>query len=120
MDRVNFLTIELEEDLILSFSFDDNTTYGVDGYFIHRAPQFEYIVAPHERGPTVDWSDDDKIILVRKVEFDRNVVKITADNGNEIFDISKISDTEFVNMIKVLDKMNFDGAFEIINNSGVE
>lgn len=119
MDRVNFLTIELDEDLILSFSFDDNTTYGVDGYCIHRAPKLEPILAPHERGPTVDWLDDDTIILIRKVEFDRNVVKITSDNGNEIFDISYISDTEFAAMVNVLKKMNFDSAFEIINNFGI-
>ena len=60
MDTVNFLTIETGTDLILSFSFDDeDTEYGVDGFMIHRAPKFEGILEPHERGPAVDWTDED-------------------------------------------------------------
>jgi hypothetical protein len=41
MDTVNFITIETGDDLILSFSFDDGTRFGVDGFIIQRTPKFE-------------------------------------------------------------------------------
>lgn len=116
MDRVNFLTIETGKDLILSFSFDDEgTKYGVDGFTIHRAPQYESIVEPHKRGPVVDWTDEDRIILLREVEFDRNSIRIVHDDGTESFDISHIDEDEYSDMLKVLEKINFDNAFRAVN-----
>ena len=115
MDRVNFLTIETGTDLILSFSFDDEgTEYGVDGFMIHRAPKFEGIFEPHERGPAVDWTDEDRIVLLREVVFDRNSIKIVHDDGTENFDISHIDEKEYSGMLDVLEKMNFDDAFRIV------
>ena len=117
MDRVNFLTIEFGKDLILSFSFNDDTKYGVDGYCIQRTPSLEYIVDSDERGPAVDWTDDDRVILLRKVVFDRNTISLETDDGVEKFDISEIEDEEYADMLKVLKEMNFDNSITIIENS---
>ncbi len=61
-------------------------------------------------------TDDDRIILLRSCVFDRNSITLNTDNGIEQFDISKINDSEFTNMVKVLKKMNFDNAFELTDN----
>ncbi len=117
MDRVNFLTLEFGKDLILSFSFDDETKYGVGGYCIQRNPSLERIIDPDERGPAVDWTDDDRIILLRKVVFDRNTISLETDDEVDEFDISRIEDDEYADMQKVLKKMNFDKSITIIKNS---
>ena len=113
MDRVIFLTIEFGTDLILSFSFNEGTKYGIEGYSIHRTPKFEFIFEPEERGPCVDITTNDRRMILRSVSFDRNSITLKADNGNEQFDISRIDDSEFTDMIKVLKKMNFDKAFTV-------
>ncbi|HEX2957076.1 MAG TPA: hypothetical protein VHO70_09585 [Chitinispirillaceae bacterium] len=114
MDRVNFLTIDTGDDLVLSFSFDDNTKYGVDGFGIQRSPKYEFVLEKYERGPSIEWTDDDVIILLREFSYDRNTVEIIYDGGKEQFDISKIHEKEFERMIVVLKKMNFDNAFRLI------
>jgi len=116
MDRANFLTIDFGKDLVLSFSFDEGTKYGVDGFCIQRTPELEFALNEEERGPSIDWTDDDRIILLRSCTFDRNNITLNTDYGVEHFDISRIEDSEFADMIKVLKKMNFDNTFEIIDN----
>jgi hypothetical protein len=114
MDTVNFLTIDTGDDLTLSFSFEEDTKYGVDGFAIFRTPKFEFTIDRHERGPFIEWTDDDVIILLREFSYDRNTVEIIYDGGKELFDISEIRDEEFKQMIVVLKKMNFDNAFRLI------
>ena len=116
MDCVNFLTIDFGKDLVLSFSFDEGTKYGIDGFCIQRTPELEFPLSEEERGPAIDWTDDDRIILLRSCTFDRNNITLNTDYGVEHFDISRIEDSEFADMIKVLKKMNFDNTFEIIDN----
>jgi hypothetical protein len=116
MDCVNFLTIDFGKDLVLSFSFDDGTKYGVEGFCIQRTPKLEFAISKEERGPSIDWTGDDRIILLRSYVFDRNSITLNTDNGIEQFDISKINDSEFTNMVRVLKKMNFDKAFELTDN----
>ena len=116
MDCANFLIIDFGDDLVLSFSFDDGTKYGVDGFCIQRTPKLEFALSEEERGPAIDWTDDDRIILLRSCTFDRNNITLNTDYGIEQFDIVKIADSEFADMVKVLKKMNFDNTFELIHN----
>jgi len=116
MHCANFLIIDFGDDLVLSFSFDDGTKYGVDGFCIQRTPKLEFALSEEERGPAIDWTDDDRIILLRSCTFDRNNITLNTDYGIEQFDIVKIADSEFADMVKVLKKMNFDNAFELIDN----
>jgi hypothetical protein len=45
MDVVEFITIQEDgSDLVLSFSFKEDTEFGVDGFIIQRSPQFEFIL----------------------------------------------------------------------------
>ena len=63
MDIVQFTTIEENDDLVLSFSFEEGTEFGVEGFCIQRTPKFEFALNPDERGACIDWTEDDEIIL---------------------------------------------------------
>ncbi|HMF34815.1 MAG TPA: hypothetical protein VKK79_25565 [Candidatus Lokiarchaeia archaeon] len=112
MDVVNFLTIEDRDDLVLAFSFDEGTRFGVDGYIIQRTPKYEFILLPGEKGPTVDWTDDDERILLTRVEVTPQHIILETTRDTHMFDISKITADEHAEMLAILEKMNFDHAFD--------
>ncbi|MFQ5605967.1 MAG: hypothetical protein ACE5HS_22070 [bacterium] len=66
MDKVLFVTIEKGPDMVLSFSFEEDTRFGVDGFIIQRSPKYEFILKPFERGPSVDWPTTIKLSSSRK------------------------------------------------------
>ena len=74
MDTVRFVTIDDGDTLVLSFSFDEGAQFGIDGFIIQRTPKLEFALMPHERGPSVDWTEDDEVILVKEVNLSRNVI----------------------------------------------
>ena len=71
MDRVQFTSIEDKDDLILSFSFNEGTRFGIDGFIMQRTPKYEFALMPYERGLSIGWTDDDEIILVEEIELSR-------------------------------------------------
>lgn len=113
MDVVRFVLTEDNDDLILSFSFSEDTEFGIEGFIIQRSPKYEYVLRAHERGPSVDWTDDDEVILVKSVKLTRNIVSIKTRFDGYSFDLSKISDDEYQAVITILEKMNFDNRFEL-------
>lgn len=68
---------------------------------------------PHERGPSIDWTDDDEIITVKEIELSREIVVIKTRYEQYSFDISKLSDKEFEAVVEILKKMNFDNVFKV-------
>ena len=112
MDKVQFTTIEDNDDLILSFSFEEGTEFGMGGFIIQRTPKYEFALSPHERGPSIDWTEDDEIVTVKEVELSRGVVVIKTKYKEYTFDLSRLSDEEFGAIVKVLKKMNFDNIFK--------
>ncbi len=113
MDQVHYLYVDDDVDLVLSFSFDEGTKYGADGYCIQRTPEFESLLDEFEKGPSVDLTDDDRRILLRSATFDREKIVLQTDNGIEEFDLSELSDSDVDVMAEVLMKMNFDSIFEL-------
>jgi len=113
MDSVNFLTIEEGDDLILAFSFDEGTRYGIEGYIIQRTPKFEMTLLPEEIGPSVDWTDEDGRIVLTSVNVNRNQILIETTLDQQSFNISKISNNEYLEMTSILKKMNFDNIFDL-------
>ena len=111
MDKVNFTTIEDNIDLVLSLSFAEGTEFGIDGFIMQRTPSLEHILQAHERGPSIDWTEDDKIILVKKVELSKDVIKIYSQARNYEFDISNLDEEEITEIVNILNKMNFDNSF---------
>ena len=114
LDIVQFTTIEENDDLVLSFSFKEGTEFGIDGFCIQRTPKLEFALDVHERGASIDWTEDDEVILVKKVELSRREIKINSQYEQYIFDVSKLPDEEYSDIIKILKKMNFDNKFELI------
>lgn len=113
MDRVLFTTIEDNDDLILSFSFDEGTEFGFGGFIIQRTPKYEFVLMPHERGPSIAWTDDDEVITIKEVELSRQVIVIKTRYDSYSFDLSRISEEEFKAVVKMLKKMNFDNIFRL-------
>jgi hypothetical protein len=118
MDKVLFTTIEDNDDLVLSFSFEEGTRFDVEGFIIQRSPQFEFSLRPHERGPLLDWTDDDEIITIKEVELSREVAVLKSQYERYAFDISHLSEEEFRAVIEILKKMNFDNIFKFSYTSG--
>ena len=113
MDKVNFSSVEYGADLILSLSFDEGTEFGVEGFIIQRDMLFEHLLDPGERGPCIDWTDDDIEILVKRVELSKNTIKIDTQESKYEFDISRLSEKDVKDIKAVLKKMNFDDCFEL-------
>ena len=113
MDKVNFTIIEDGIDLVLSFSFDEGTEFGIDGFVMERTPKLECALQPHERGASIDWTDDDVIILVTKVKLSKDTIKIHSQKKNYEFDISKLDENDINEIKNILKKMNFDNCFQL-------
>ena len=114
MDKVRFTTIQEDDDLILSFSFDEGTEFGVEGFMVHRCPKYEFALMPYERGPSVTWTDDDEIVTVETFELSRASAIITTRYRQYAFDISGLSEHEVKVIGRVVGKMNFDNNFKFI------
>ena len=115
MDLVQFVMVEEGDDLILSFSFSEGTEFGIDGFIIQRSPKYEFALFPHEKGASIDWTEDDEIRLVKSVRLSRKTISIEAQYESYSFDLSKISDEEYKAIIHILQKMNFDNRFEFLH-----
>ena len=113
MDTVNFITIEKGDDLFLSFSFNEGTRFGVEGFIIQRMPKFEFVLSSDERGPSVDWTAEDERILIKKMNVTPREVLIETTRDKYIFDLSKISGAEYSEIVSILKKMNFDNVFDL-------
>ena len=115
MDKVQFINIQDDDDLILSFSFEEDTEFGVDGFMLHRCPKYEFALMPHERGPSVTWTDDDEVVTVESFELSRNRVVIKTRYRQYAFDISGLSEQKIKAIRKIVRKMHFDHCFEFID-----
>jgi len=115
MDKVRLITIQEDDDLILSFSFDEGTEFGVEGFMLHRCPKYEFALRPYERGPVVTWTDDDEVVTVETFELSRTKVTITTRYRQYSFDISGLSEQEIKAISEVVSKMNFDNNFQFRN-----
>lgn len=113
IDTVNFILCEDGDDLSVSFSFDEGTEFGIEGFIIHRCVKFEFILNPWERGPSVEWTEDDQIILVKSVKINPQRVEIETTGAKYLFDLSKVSKEEYWETVKVLKKMNFDRCYNL-------
>ncbi|HEX3044263.1 MAG TPA: SEC-C metal-binding domain-containing protein [Bacillota bacterium] len=113
IDTVNFIHTEDSDDLVVSFSFDEGTEFGIDGFTIHRCLKYEFILKPYERGPAVGWTADDEIILVKSVKINPRQVEITTTRARYRFDLTKVSIEDYQATLRVLKKMNIDGAYKL-------
>lgn len=115
MRRVNFITTEQGDDLIVSFAVAE-AGYPADilSLTLLRTPKYEFAFAPSERGVSVSWEkDDDEDELLLGVERSGDIVKLSTTKREFVLGVSHVDDDDLTRMHKVLHKMNFDMAISL-------
>jgi len=114
MYRVNFITTEKGDDLIVSFAIPGDLPGDVLSLTLLRTPKYESILDPDERGVSVSWEEDeDEGELLLAVEHSKGVVKLITTRREFTLDMSHVDNGDLSRMRKVLQKMNFDRAFKL-------
>ena len=115
MYRVNFITTEQKDDLIVSFAVGAGDFPGdILSLTLLRTPKYEFILDPDERGVSVSWEEDeDESELLLAVERSKDVVKLNTTKREFTLDVSPVDGGDLSRMRKVLQKMNFDGAIKL-------
>jgi len=115
MHRVDFITIEQGDDLIVSFAIAAGDFPGdVLSLTLLRTPKYEFILGPDERGVSVSWEEDeDENELLLAVDHSGDIVKLSTTKREFILDVSHVDDDDLSRMRKVLHKMNFDMAIQL-------
>ena len=116
MEKVLFTHLEKSDDIIISLSCEEGSTFGVDGFTIQRNHDLESTLRPDELGAWIEWEDYDDIrVQLDEVYVNRNELKIkTKGKIREYhFDIEQISDEEYDELIKHFHLINFDKSIKI-------
>ena len=120
MEKVLFASAEDDEDLIVSFvtpgeGYSDGDAIDVKSLILLRSPQYEAALYEYERGVNVSYGDlpDDEHDLLEEIEFRSDVVHIRTTHKTYDLDISGVDADEITKAKRVLEKMNFDGRFEL-------
>ena len=115
MYRVDFITTERGDDLIVSFAIAAGDFPGdVLSLTLLRTPKYEFILDPNERGISVSWEEDeDENELLLAVERSGDVVKLKTTTREFLLDVSHVDDDDLRRMRKVFHKMNFDMAIQL-------
>ena len=120
MEKVLFISAEDDEDLIVSFvtpggGYGEGNVIDVKSLILLRSPKFEFALYEYERGVNVSYGElpDDEYDLLEQIEFRSDAVHIKTPRRTYDFDISGVDDDEIADAKKVLEKMNFDGGFDL-------
>ena len=116
MEKVLFIYLENSDDIIISFSCEEGTEFGVDGFTIQRTPKYEFLFEPNERGASIEWEEDDDVrVLIDEVHLNKKEVKIKTKGKVRTyqFDITKLSDDEYKDLIKHFHLINFDHSITV-------
>jgi hypothetical protein len=116
MYRVNFITTEQGDDLIVSFAIAAGDFPGdILSLTLLRTPKYEFILDPDEQGVSVSWEEDeDESELLLEVERSGDRMRLKTTRREFSLDVSHVDDGELRRMRKVLHKMNFDKAIKLI------
>ena len=116
MDKVNFITLQNDEDIVISFSFDEGTEFGIDGFTIQRNPGLELFLDKDDRGACIEWLDEDDIrVVLDVVNISREVITMKTKGKvyHYSFDIGNISDDEYTDLVEHFRLINFDNSISI-------
>jgi hypothetical protein len=118
MNNVVFTSCENGDDIIISLSCEEGSKFGIDGFTIIRTPKYEFTLKPDERGASINWEEDDIVVLLDEVIIYRNELKIKTRGKvqHHDFNIKNISDDEYRDLLKHFKLMNFDNSFKTIKN----
>jgi hypothetical protein len=118
MKVARFISIEDEgSDLILSFAIDDEII-GIRSLILMRTPKFEMLSPKAEQGVSVSFEGQDEYNendLLVKASLSKDQANFLTRRDKYEVDISKVGSSDKKNMLKLLNKMNFDASFELKN-----
>ncbi len=108
--RVDFITTEQKDDLIVSFAVAAGDSPGdISSLTLLRTPKYEFILYPEERGVSVSWEEDeDENELLVAAQWSKDSVKLSTTRRVFTLDVSRVDDKDLKRMCKVLRTMNFD------------
>lgn len=112
MERVEFITSERGDDLIVSFAISQGEPGEVRSLILLRTLKYEFLLDESERGVSfsdeAQWDEED---WVRSIEFSREIVRIETQCHEYTLDVSGVEARELKQAESILRKMNFDNAF---------
>ncbi len=115
MERVDFITTESGDDLIVSFAIGRIDSDEIRSLTLMRTPKYEFALDDSERGVSVSDEDreEDDSDLLEEIEFLGDEVRIASRNANYQLDCCRVDAEEVEDAKKILQAMNFDGRFKI-------
>ena len=115
MERVDFITTESGDDLIVSFAIGQDNPGEIRSLTLMRTPKYEFILNDSECGVSVSDEDceDDDADFLEELEFQGDEVRIVSQNTKYQLDCGRVDPEEVEDAKKVLRAMNFDSRFRI-------
>ncbi len=114
MERVDFMTNESGDDLIVSFVLSGGESGEVRSLILQRTPKYEFLFDESERGVRFSdeayWDEEDWLLAI---EFSRDVVHLETKFREYELDVSSVERCEWKQAKRILKKMNFDQAFKL-------
>ncbi len=115
--KVQFISLEEDDkDLIVSFVVDDSET-GVKSLILLRTLFFEEVLDEEERGVKVsmegDYFEQEDFNMLNNIKINDDEIHIKSTFREYQLDISNIQRSEIEDMIKLLNKQNYDNKFTI-------
>jgi hypothetical protein len=114
LEKVAFITIESDDDLILSFAIEGDNPGEVRSLILMRTPKYESILDEAERGVSVsheDYPEDDHELL-EEIEFGLRTTVVSRRRKYSL-SLRGIPATDMEKAVKILRKMNFDRRFKL-------
>jgi hypothetical protein len=110
--RIEFITIEDERDLIVSFALAPSAYRSLT---LLRSPQYEWLLPEHERGISVSFDPGDpERDLLRWVQWHESSVTVKSQRHEYHLDVSAVAEDEVSQAKALLRKMVADGPARMI------
>ena len=115
MERVDFITTESGDDLIVAFAIGRADPGEIRTLSLIRTSKYEFILEDYERGVSVSDEDCDEDVndLLEEIEFRGDEVRILSEFTKIQLDCSRVAPEEVEEAKKILRAMNFDSRFRI-------
>lgn len=113
--EVQFISLEEDEkDILIAFVVPDKEI-DVKSLILHRTLFFEELLDEEEKGVKVSLEgeefEQDHLNTLIKIEINNKEIKILSKFSEYNLDISRIDDSDINDMIKLLNKQNYDSRF---------
>lgn len=115
MENAWFITNEDGDDLIVSFAIPIDDSGNVKSLTLLRTAKYEFALEEFERGVKVSCEafPNDRNEFLEKLTIEGDMVTITTDYGKYAVNIGNVEQKEIQKSKRILNKMNFDGRFEL-------